>query len=102
MKAAQGGVTVSILGKEFVVACPDSEREALNRAARYLDQQMRQIQESGKVLGVERCAVMAALNLSNELLALQQHATGPETEERLGRLTDKIDAVLQEAQDLNA
>jgi len=51
MKAAQGGVTVSILGKEFVVACPDSEREALNRAARYLDQQMRQIQESGKVLG---------------------------------------------------
>ncbi len=102
MKAAQGGVTVSILGKEFVVACPDNERESLNRAARYLDQQMRQIQESGKVLGVERCAIMAALNLSNELLALQKQAGGPDTEERLGRLTSKIDAVLQEAQDLNA
>jgi cell division protein ZapA len=102
MKTAQGGVTVSILGKEFVVACPEGEREALNRAARYLDQQMRKIQEGGKVLGIERCAVMAALNLSNELLALQQQSAGPDTAERLERITGKIDAALREAQDLNA
>lgn len=58
MKTSSGGVTISILGKELMVACPDDERESLAAAARYLDQRMREIQDSGKVIGTERCAVI--------------------------------------------
>lgn len=98
MKSSPGGVTISILGKELMVACPDDERESLAAAARYLDQRMREIQDSGKVIGTERCAVMAALNLSNELLQLRQQFSGvpAEFDARLQALHGRIEAVLQE------
>ncbi len=59
---------VKILDKEYLVACPDEERDALTRAARHLDSKMREIRASGKVFGTERIAVMAALNITHELL----------------------------------
>ena len=98
MKSSPGGVTISILGKELMVACPDDERESLAAAARYLDQRMREIQDSGKVIGAERCAVMAALNLSNELLQLRQQFNGVPAgiDARLQALHGRIEAVLQE------
>jgi len=98
VKTSQGGVNISILGKDLMVACPDSERTALIAAARYLDEKMREIQESGKVIGTERCAVMAALNLANELLELRRKPTGVPTdvEHRLKFLQGKIDAALHE------
>lgn len=61
------GLDISILGREFRVACPESEQGALLTAAQYLDQKMREIREQGKVIGVERIAVMAALNIAFEL-----------------------------------
>jgi cell division protein ZapA len=99
MKNSQGGVNITILGKEFMVACPDEERAALSAAARYLDEQMRRIQESGRVIGTERCAVMAALNIANELLALRRSASGlpPDLDARIQSLHGKIDAALSEA-----
>lgn len=60
--------SVHILGKDYQVACPLDERDALLRAAAELDKRMRSIRQSGSVIGVERIAVMAALNLSNEVL----------------------------------
>lgn len=98
MKNTGGGVIISILGKELMVACPEEERAALVAAARELDQRMREIQDGGKVIGGERVAVMAALNLSNELLQLRRHASRlPDgLEGRLAVLTDKIEAVLHE------
>ena len=98
MKSSPGGVTISILGKELKVACPDGERESLSAAARYLDQRMREIQDSGKVIGAERCAVMAALNLTNELLQLREQVNGVPAEfnTRLQALHGRIEAVLQE------
>lgn len=59
---------VKILDKEYLVACPEEERDALARAARHLDSKMREIRSSGKVFGTERIAVMAALNITHELL----------------------------------
>lgn len=98
MKASSNGVTISILGKELMVACPENERESLTAAARYLDERMREIQDSGKVIGAERCAVMTALNLTNELLQLRQQTNGipVELDERLRILHGKIEAALQE------
>ncbi|CAK0758044.1 Cell division protein ZapA [Gammaproteobacteria bacterium] len=59
---------VTILDKEYRVTCPDEERDALHNAARLLDEQMRDIRGGGRVIGLERIAVMAALNFAHELL----------------------------------
>lgn len=64
-------VSVSVLDKEFRIACPPQERDALIRAARHLDSKMREIRHTGKVIGNDRVAVMAALNLTHELLQLR-------------------------------
>ncbi len=64
-------VDITILDKEYRVNCPESEREALERAARFLDRKMREIRHTGKVIGNDRVAVMAALNITHELLQLR-------------------------------
>jgi cell division protein ZapA len=98
VKSAPGGVTISILGKEFMVACPENERESLLAAARELDQRMRGIQDGGKVIGGERVAVMTALNLANELLQMRRQ-TGDvpaELDKRISALNSRIEAALLE------
>ncbi len=64
-------LTISIMNKEFQVACPEGEEEALQRAASYLSEQMQEIRQSGKVVGMDRIAIMTALNMSHELLSGQ-------------------------------
>ena len=61
-------ITVRIMGKEYTVACPKEEHEALIRSADYLNERMTTIRRRGKALGAEKIAVMAALNLARELL----------------------------------
>lgn len=95
MKSTADGVTVTILGKELMVACPESERQSLRAAAEYLDGKMREIQSSGKVIGAERAAIMAALNITAELLELRARGgLSPEMHERLQLLSSRIDAAL--------
>ena len=65
---------VSILGRSFKIACQESEREELGEAVRFLDGRMREIRDTGKVAGGERIAVMAALNIANELLRERRSA----------------------------
>ena len=61
-------VAVTILDKEYLVASPEEEKRELEQSARYLDEKMREIRASGRVFGTERIAVMAALNITHELL----------------------------------
>ena len=61
-------VDVSIMGREFRIACPEEEVEGLLSAVDFLDRRMGEIRDSGKLVGVERIAIMAALNITNELL----------------------------------
>ena len=61
-------VDVNIMGREFTVSVTDDEREGLMNAVQYLDKKMHDIRDAGKVIGVERIAIMAALNMSHELL----------------------------------
>jgi cell division protein ZapA len=70
MSAAERSVTldVSILGREFKVACKESERPELMEAVAYLDRRMREIRDAGKVSGTDRIALMAALNITHDLL----------------------------------
>lgn len=64
-------VTIRILEKEYQVACPVEEKPALLAAAEMLNRRMREIRDSGKVVGLDRVAVMAALNLAHDLLRSQ-------------------------------
>jgi len=95
VKETRDGVTVTILGKEFIVACPENERAALVAAAGHLDKKMREIQTSGKVIGTERTAIMAALNIAHELLELRERGgMAIDTVQKIKFLQSKIDAAL--------
>jgi len=65
---------VTVLGREYKVACREQERAELVEAVQFLDQRMREIRDSGKVVGVERIAVMAALNIAHELLRARRES----------------------------
>ncbi len=72
MNADTKPISVEILDKEYVVACPDGERGALMDAARHLDHAMRGVRDSGKVIGSERIAVITALNITHQMLQSQR------------------------------
>ena len=96
-------VTVSILDKEYQVACPPEEATALVAAANHLDGQMRDIRATGKVIGLERVAIMAALNLSYELGALREGAVATpldNDEDRLKALNSQLDEALYQLRQL--
>ncbi len=90
-------VEVKILDKEYLVACPEEEREALLRAAQHLDKKMREIRASGKVFGLERIAVMAALNITHELL--EQDSMSDATSALLKTMDHKLNEALGEGSD---
>lgn len=87
-------VSVEILDKDYQIACPADEELALERAARELDARMRTIRTSGSVIGVERIAVMAALNLCHELQATRDNTDSATTQKTLAKLIKKLDKVV--------
>jgi len=97
-------ITVSILDKDYLVTCSDDERHDLIRSADFLDKKMREIRDNGKVIGSDRIAVMAALNISHELL--NQEASSPKTnsDEQIGTrikgLQEKIEQALFKSQQM--
>lgn len=93
-------VIVKLLDKEYQVACPAGQQDALIQSAQYLDQQMRNIRANSKVIGLERIAVMAALNISNELIqqaddsgVADSKAKAPSSAQ-INRLNSKLDEAL--------
>ncbi len=95
-------VTVHILDKEYRVACPEEERSALLASANFLNTRMQEIRDSGKVIGADRIAVIAALNLTHELLQnrnqrdnLSRSLTG-----RIRSLQERIEQALQKGQQM--
>lgn len=87
-------VVIRILDKEYQVNCPPEEQHALLQSAQSLDKRMRDIRRSGNVIGLERIAVMAALNLTYDLLKLESSAASGEA---LGDDLKRIDHKLEEA-----
>lgn len=93
-------LSVKILGKDYQVTCSESDQEDLSLAAGQLDKRMREIRDSGKVIGLERIAVMAALNITHEYLQAKDKAEGKETTGLLKKLNRKLDNALQSAKQL--
>lgn len=91
-------VVVRILDKEYRVACQRGEEDELRNSARYLDQKMREIKTRGKVIGSDRIAVMAALNIAHELLEQKGHEnSGSQAiSRRLQTMQEKIDIALNQ------
>jgi cell division protein ZapA len=86
MSESNPPIKVQILGKEYPIACSQEEQHELLIAARYLDEKMRLIRDTGRVIGTERIAVMAALNIAHEFLQRSQE-TGGGAQTLAGRLS---------------
>ena len=95
-------LSVRILEKDYMVACAPEERSELLDSAEYLNGRMREIRDSGKIVGLDRIAVMAALNLAHELITLRARATGAEQEvgHRLKTMRERVESTLQQGRQL--
>ena len=88
------GVDVNIMGRDFTVSCTDEERPGLINAVNFLDKKMRDIRDSGKIIGAERIAIMAALNLAHELLNSKSGGVDVgDFKRRITNMQDQIDKV---------
>lgn len=89
-------VPVQILDKEYRISCQPDEEADLHESARIVDQRMREIRQAGRVLGADRIAVMAALNIAYDLTRLQSHKTqdNQDLDQRLGNLQERLGEAL--------
>ena len=89
-------VSFTILDKEYLISCNEQEREVLHRAIEVLNRKMRDVKASGKVIGTERIAVMAALHIAHELLEYKQRNESytSNVDDLIRRLQTKIDDAL--------
>ena len=103
MKETNAQVSVRILDKEYQVACPASERTDLLDSAEILNNKMREIRDSGRIVGLDRIAVMAALNMANDLLHAQERDKSLEGDisSRLKLISDRVESVLGNTQQLD-
>lgn len=94
--------TVHILGKPYAVRCPENEVAGLQAAAQFVDQQMQQVQASGKAINLERIAIITAVNIAYQFLqsSEEKSSTLQNINERLSRLQEKIDASMSSSQRL--
>jgi len=93
-------VKIVILEKEFLIACPEEDQAALSKAADYLNGKMKEVQRNGKVIGIDRITIMAALNMAHELLEQKQDNINFDQSigGRLFTIQDKIDATMNRVQ----
>ena len=96
-------INVNILGKEYQIACPDEDKDGLIASAQMLHQNMEQIRSTGKVVGLDRIAVMAALNLAHDLISLQND-DGHDRDamnKKISQMKDRVSAFLEDERQLD-
>ncbi len=95
-------VSVRLLDREYQVACPAEERSDLLDSAEYLDAKMKEVRDSGKVVGLDRIAVISALNIANELMKLKRNGSSLEGDvgAKLKSLRERVEAALERGQQL--
>ncbi len=96
MSEEQKPVTVSILDKEYTVACTDEERDSLYTSVEFLNGKLKEVRSNGKIAGSERIVVMAALNIVHEYLEYKNGNQGvsEDFQDALQRVQDKISTAL--------
>jgi len=95
-------VSVRLLDREYQVACPAEERSDLLDSAEYLDAKMREVRDSGKVVGLDRIAVISALNIANELIKQRRNGSVADSDvgTRLRALRERVESALEKGQQL--
>jgi len=95
-------INISIMGKDYLVACDEDEKQELLRSADYLNRKMCEIRDSGKIIGTDRIAVMAALNIAHELLNQDsgENVTQSAVRDRIMSLSNKIEDALYKSRQL--
>lgn len=95
-------VNVKILEKEYQFSCPADERKSLVDSAELLNAKMREIRDSGKVVGLDRIAVMAALNMANELIRARSQGADIEVSAkgRIIEMRERVESALQQGRQL--
>ena len=103
MSESTAQVSVRILDKEYQVACPASERTDLLDSAEALNAKMLEIRDSGRIVGIDRIAVMAALNMANDLLHAQARdlTLDGDVSSRLKLISERVESVLGGSQQLD-
>jgi cell division protein ZapA len=86
----QVAISIKIFDKEYKIACLPHEKESLIASARYLDQKMNEVKSSHKIIGADRIAVMAALNIANEYL----HSENVHAVSKIKGMSDKVESAL--------
>ena len=102
----KGALTISLLGREFRVACPEGEESQLLAAAEYLNRKLKEVRDTGKVVGNERIAIMAALNIAHESMSKRANgAVGASSldtaaiRRRIASLQETLDTALEADQE---
>ncbi len=102
MNAEKGALTISLLGREFRVGCPEGEEKELLASVDYLNRKLKDVRDTGKVVGNERIAIMAALNIAHEHLAKKQGDSGVDAaaiRRRIVAMQESLEAALAADQD---
>ena len=88
--------TIEILGKYYPIRCPEEEVSILQQAASLLNENMTEIKESGKVINIERIAIIAALNIARQLLAMSDEKVqqASKINQRISQIQDKVDQAI--------
>jgi cell division protein ZapA len=101
----KGALTISLLGREFRVACPEGEESKILAAADYLNRKLKEVRDTGKVVGNERIAIMAALNIAHEMMsnpgkaASAQSVDNTAIKRRILAMQETLDSALAADQD---
>jgi len=95
-------VSVRLLDREYQVACPSDQRSDLLDSAEFLDAKMREVRDSGKVVGLDRIAVISALNLANELIKMRRTGSTVDSDvgAKLRTLRERVETALEKGQQM--
>ncbi|HET7730249.1 MAG TPA: cell division protein ZapA [Usitatibacter sp.] len=99
---AAGAVTISLLGREFRVGCPEGEEKQLQASVDYLNRKLKEVRDTGKVVGNERIAIMAALNIAHEFMSNSGKGNAPadpSIRRRILAMQETLDAALSADQE---
>jgi cell division protein ZapA len=100
----KGAITISLLGREFRVGCPEGEEKQLAASVDYLNRKLKEVRDTGKVVGNERIAIMAALNIAHEHMSNPGKAAAPSVDSaairrRIAAMQETLDTALAADQD---
>lgn len=95
MAEKHDAMVIKILDTEYRIACPPAEQDALKKAAAYVDLQMQQVRQAGRISGLEKIAVMTSLNMAHDLLSSQKDFLSGKLGDRLQILQNKLEDAIR-------